>query len=141
LIAVVRSAGIRAPNFAFTIGTEKSAAATATAMIPIRPATKITEIERKTAMTNEHAAEKGGKPETKTVTIIVNGTEYEVTKGKITYEELLALIEAPELPENQRYQVMFSKGNGPKPTGTLMESESVVVKKEMEFDVTPANRS
>lgn len=92
-------------------------------------------------MTNEHAAEKGGKPDPKTVTIIVNGTEYEVAKGKITYEELLVLIEAPELPENQRYQVMYSKGNGPKPTGTLMEGESVEVKKEMEFDVTPANRS
>lgn len=92
-------------------------------------------------MTNEHAAEKGGKPDPKTVTIIVNGTGYEVAKGKITYEELLVLIEAPELPENQRYQVMYSKGNGPKPTGTLMEGESVEAKKEMEFDVTPANRS
>lgn len=92
-------------------------------------------------MTNEQAAEKGGKSNPKTVTIIVNGTEYEVPKGKITYEELLVLIEAPSLPEDQRYQVMYSKGNGPKPTGTLMEGESVEVKKEMEFDVTPANRS
>lgn len=92
-------------------------------------------------MTNEHAAEKGGKPDPKTVIIIVNGTEYEVPKGKITYEELLVLIEAPGLPEDQRYQVMYSKGNGPKPTGTLMEGESVEVKKEMEFDVTSANRS
>jgi len=92
-------------------------------------------------MTNEHTPEKGGKPEPKTVTIIVNGTAYDVAKGKITYEELLVLIEAPGLPENQRYQVMYSKGNGPKPTGTLMEGEAVEVKKEMEFDVTPANRS
>jgi len=92
-------------------------------------------------MTNEHAAEKGGKPDPKTVTIFVNGTEYEVAKGKISYEELLVLIDAPELPEIQRYQVMYSKGNSPKPTGTLMEGESVEVKKEMEFDVTPANRS
>lgn len=92
-------------------------------------------------MTNEHAAEKNGKPEPKTVIIVVNGTEYEVAKSKIAYEELLVLIEAPELPENQRYQVMYSKGNGPKPTGTLIEGESVEVKKEMEFDVTPANRS
>jgi hypothetical protein len=36
---------------------------------------------------------------------------------------------------------MYSKGNGPKPTGTLMEGEAVEVKNEMEFDVTPANRS
>jgi len=92
-------------------------------------------------MTNEHAAVNGGKPDPKTVTIIVNGASYEVPKGKITYEELLVLIEAPELPENQRYQVMYSKGNSPKPTGTLMEGEAVEVKKDMEFDVTPANRS
>ena len=92
-------------------------------------------------MPNEHAPEKGGKPEPKTVAIIVNGTEYEVAKGMIKYEDLLELIEAPELPENQRYQVMYSKGNGHKPTGTLIEGESVEVKKEMEFDVTPANRS
>ena len=92
-------------------------------------------------MPNEHAAEKDGKPERKTVIIIVNGTEYEVAKGRISYEDLLALIEAPELPENQRYQVMYSKGNSGKPTGSLIEGESVEVKKEMEFDVTPANRS
>ncbi|MBL0923440.1 MAG: multiubiquitin domain-containing protein [Sphingomonadaceae bacterium] len=92
-------------------------------------------------MPNEHESEKGEKPDTKTVTIFVNGTEYEVTKGKIKYEDLLVLIEAPELPENQRYQVMYSKGNSDKPTGTLIEGESVEVKKEMEFDVTPANRS
>ncbi len=92
-------------------------------------------------MSSEHTAEKGGKPEPKTVIIIVNGTEYEVAKGKIKYEDLLVLIEAPELPENQRYQVMYSKGNSGKPTGTLIEGESVEVKKEMEFDVTPANRS
>lgn len=92
-------------------------------------------------MPSVHAAENGEKPEPKAVTIIVNGTEYEVAKGKISYEDLLALIDAPELPENQRYQVMYSKGNRDKPTGTLIEGESVQVKKEMEFDVTPANRS
>ncbi len=77
----------------------------------------------------------------KLVPIFVNGTAYEVAKGKITYEQLLVLIGAPALPENQRYQVMYSKGFNDKPTGTLIEGESVEVKKEMEFDVTPANRS
>jgi hypothetical protein len=37
--------------------------------------------------------------------------------------------------------VQFSKGHNDKPTGTLIEGESVEVKKDMEFDVTPANRS
>ena len=86
-----------------------------------------------------HGGDHGGGP--KPVTIIVNGTAYDVPKERITYEELLALINAPALPEGQRYSVQYSKGNAAKPTGTLIEGESVEVKKDMEFDVTPANRS
>lgn len=82
---------------------------------------------------NDH----GPKP----VTIYVNGTAYEVAKERISYEALLHLIGAPALPESQRYSVQYSKGASGKPTGTLIEGESVEVKKEMEFDVTPANRS
>lgn len=84
------------------------------------------------------------KPEAigpKSVTIYVNGTPYKVLKERISYEELLELIDAPLLAENQRYSVMYSKGHSDKTTGTLIEGESVMVKKEMEFDVTPANRS
>jgi hypothetical protein len=77
----------------------------------------------------------------KSITIYVNGTPYEVLKEKISYEELLELIEAPALSESQRYSVMYSKGHSDKATGTLIEGESVMVKKEMEIDVTPANRS
>lgn len=75
------------------------------------------------------------------ITIYVNGTPYQVEKGKISYEQLLSLIGAPPLPDGQRYAVQFSKGHNEKPTGTLIEGESVEVKKDMEFDVTPANRS
>jgi hypothetical protein len=75
------------------------------------------------------------------VTIYVNGTPYQVDKGRISYEQLLALIKAPPLPDGQRYAAQFSKGHNDKPTGTLIEGESVEVKKDMEFDVTPANRS
>lgn len=85
-----------------------------------------------------HGGDHGGP---KPVTIYVNGTAYEVPKERISYEELLELIDAPALPEDQRYSVQYSKGNSDKPTGTLIEGESVQVKKEMEFDVTPANRS
>jgi hypothetical protein len=80
----------------------------------------------------------GGPPP---VTIIVNGTAYQVPKERISYEELLVLIQAPVLPPDKRYSVQFSKGQAGKPTGTLIEGESVQVKKDMEFDVTPANRS
>lgn len=83
----------------------------------------------------------GGNGGPKLVEIFVNGTAYDVAKERITYEGLLALIDAPALPEGQRYSVQYSKGNSGKPTGTLIEGESVQVKKDMEFDVTPANRS
>jgi Multiubiquitin len=79
--------------------------------------------------------------EPKAVTIYVNGTPYDVPKDRISYEELLKLIGAPALPEGQRYSVQYSKGHSGKPTGTLIEGETVQVKKDMEFDVTPANRS
>lgn len=85
----------------------------------------------------EDKNDKGPKP----VTIFVNGTEYELPKESISYEELLELIGAPALPEGQRYSVQYSKGQGKKPTGTLIEGETVQAKKGMEFDVTPANRS
>jgi hypothetical protein len=89
-------------------------------------------------MANENNPSEDGP---KLITIYVNGTPYEVNKGRISYEQLLALIKAPPLPEGQRYAVQFSKGHNDKPTGTLIEGESVEVKKDMEFDVTPANRS
>lgn len=94
-------------------------------------------------MASEHdnSGQEGGNDGPKPVTIYVNGTLYEVPKGKISYEGLLSLINAPALPPDKRYSVQYSKGNAPKPTGTLIEGESVEVKKDMEFDVTPANRS
>lgn len=81
----------------------------------------------------------GGGP--KPVRIFVNGTAYEVEKERISYEDLLVLIEAPPLPPEKRYSIQYSKGPKDKPTGTLIEGQSVEVKKDMEFDVTPANRS
>lgn len=84
-----------------------------------------------------HGGDKGPQP----ITIYVNGTAYEVPKERISYEELLVLIGAPALPDGQRYSVQYSKGQSNKPTGTLIEGETVQVKKDMEFDVTPANRS
>lgn len=83
----------------------------------------------------------GGNGDDKTVTVYVNGTAYATDKGQLTYEQLLDLISAAPLPDGQRYSVQYSKGHKDKPTGTLIEGGSVKVKKDMEFDVTPANRS
>jgi hypothetical protein len=75
------------------------------------------------------------------VAIVINGTHYDVPKGNISYEQLLIVINAPALPEDKRYSVQYSNGPEDKPLGTLIEGGSVKVKKGMEFDVTPANRS
>lgn len=91
-------------------------------------------------MTPNDNAEHGGDHGPAPITIYVNGTPYEVPKERISYEDLLLLIGAAALPEGKRYSVQYSKGNSGKPTGTLIEEESVQVKKDMEFDVTPANR-
>lgn len=92
-------------------------------------------------MVNQDLGQAGTSGDAKVVTIYVNGTAYQVEKGHISYEGLLALIGAPPLPDGQRYSVQYSKGSSDKPTGTLLEGQSVEVKKDMEFDVTPANRS
>jgi hypothetical protein len=90
---------------------------------------------------SDNTGKGGGNDDVKLVEIYVNGTAYRVPKGRISYEALLVLIKAPVLPEGQRYSVQYSKGQSGKPTGTLIEGDSVEVKKDMEFDVTPANRS
>src|ERR1700750_1599501 len=71
-------------------------------------------------MANDNPGHGGGNPGQgggpAPVTIYVNGTPYEVAKERISYEELLALINAPALPEDKRYSVQYSKGHSGKPT-------------------------
>ena len=101
---------------------------------------ELAEVEREEARELLEEAHRLAKHEKET-TIFVNGTEYKVEKRKISYEGLLKLIEAPPLPKDKRYLVQYSKGPKDKPTGTLIEGQSVELKNHMEFDVTPTNRS
>jgi hypothetical protein len=79
----------------------------------------------------------------KTVTIIVNGRPKTVPKSEeITFEQVVALaFPNPPTGDGVQFTVQYTRGEGHKPAGTLVEGQSVKVKEGMEFDVTPTNRS
>ena len=78
----------------------------------------------------------------KTVTIVVNGTEHEVEKDHISFQEVVHLAyDEPPYGENTLFSVTYRRGNGNKPGGTLTPGECVKVKKGMIFDVTATDKS
>ena len=79
----------------------------------------------------------------KTVTIFVNGRENTVPKGKISYDEVVALAYPNPDFDNNTYKVTyFREEHGQKPhEGTLTKGESVEVKDGMVFTVIRAVRS
>ncbi len=83
------------------------------------------------------------KQEEKTVTIIVNGRERSWPKNaEISYEEVVRLaFENPPTGDDIQITVQYTRGEGHKPSGTLVEGQSVKVKDGMVFDVTATNRS
>jgi len=60
----------------------------------------------------------------------------------ITFDQVVALaFPNPPTGDGVQFTVQFTRGEGNKPTGTLVEGQSVKVKDGMEFDVTSTNRS
>jgi len=80
--------------------------------------------------------------EKKTVTIIVEGTPHEWTKGEISYAELVTL-EVPDYSIHPEitYSVMYKRGHGNKPEGILSPGASVKVKEGMIFNVSETGQS
>ena len=78
----------------------------------------------------------------KTVTIVVNGRAKAVPKDELTYEDLVRLaFENPPTGQDVQFTVQYTRGQGSKPAGVLVEGGSVKAKEGMEFDVTATNRS
>ena len=78
----------------------------------------------------------------KTVTIIVNATPYEWAKNEITYKELVELAYPGEVVnENSTFKVSYRKKNDSVSTPLVYGSKPVKVKKDMIFNVAPANRA
>lgn len=78
----------------------------------------------------------------KKVTIIVNGTPFEVEKEEMDYNEIvtLAFPDFPLHPE-RLYSVTYKKGHGEKPEGILSPGGSVKVKNDMTFNVKHTGQS
>lgn len=78
----------------------------------------------------------------RSTTIVVNGREKTVTSKEISFEELLELaFENPPTGDNWFFTVVYRRGEGNKPSGTLAPGESVKVKDGMIFDVTATDKS
>jgi hypothetical protein len=76
------------------------------------------------------------------ITIIVNTRPHEVTKEKISFEEVVALAFG-DVPagDNVAFSVTYRRGTGEKPSGSLVEGASVKVKDGMIFNVTKTDKS
>ena len=86
--------------------------------------------------------ENQGKEHNKQVTIIVNARTETVLKDDISYTEVIALaFPNPPTGDNVSFTVMYRRGHGNKPEGTLVQGQTVKVKEGMIFDVSPNNKS
>ena len=85
----------------------------------------------------------GHEEKEKQVTIVVNGRQKRWPKNDdISFDEVVRLaFDNPPTGDDVQFTVQFTRGNGNKPSGTLLEGQSVKVKDGMIFDVTPTNRS
>ena len=76
------------------------------------------------------------------VTIVVNGRTKPWSDKDITFAQVVALAFEP-VPSgpNVEITVAYRRGEGNKPTGTLIPGESVKVKDGMVFDVSATDKS
>jgi len=91
-------------------------------------------------MNNVQEVEQEQEAQKKQVTIIVNTRKHTVPKGKICFEQVVALSGLPG-GENVTFTVSYRKGEGHKPDGNLVEGECVEAKEGMIFNVTRTNKS
>ncbi len=94
-------------------------------------------------MSNEPNTHGSPEHDERTVTIIVNGQEKHVEKGKIAYETVVNLAYDGNPPSSQEYDftVTYRRGQAPHDQGELDPGESVTVVQKMIFNVTPTKKS
>lgn len=76
------------------------------------------------------------------VTIIVDGTPHEVEKERISFSEVVTLA-YPDYPQHPEiiYSVTYKRGPGSNHEGILAQGGSVMVKKNMVFNVSRTGQS
>lgn len=76
------------------------------------------------------------------VTITVNTKPFEVAKEEISFAEVVALaFGSVPAGENVAFTVTYRRGQGNKPSGSLVEGASVRTKDGMIFNVTKTDKS
>lgn len=77
------------------------------------------------------------------ITIIVNGREKTVTKGELSFDEVVKLaFDNPPYGDNTLFTITYRKGgNEHRPEGHLIEGGTVKVKKGTIFNVTATDKS
>jgi hypothetical protein len=74
--------------------------------------------------------------------IVVNGQKKEFAGEEISYRQVVELaFENPWGNPNVIYTVTYTRGHDDKPQGTLVDGQSVKVKKGMVFNVTRTDKS
>ncbi len=75
-------------------------------------------------------------------TIVVNGREKTVTGKELSFAQLVALaFDTPPTGDNIIFTITYRRGQGEKPEGSLVEGETVKIKKGMIFNVTATDKS
>lgn len=89
---------------------------------------------------NEHSDQAHGQ--NKTITIIVNGRQKEVTGRELSFLEIVRLAYADAtINDTTIYTVTFKRGEGSKPEGTLVNGETLKLKEGMIVNVTATDKS
>ena len=74
-------------------------------------------------------------------TIIVNGRKVALTAEKLSFDEVVRLaFPNPPTGQNIVFTVTYSKGEGNK-AGTLVAGQTIKIKDDMIFNVTPTDKS
>lgn len=81
-----------------------------------------------------------GKPN-KTVAIFVNQDEHDVTKEKISYDEVVAFYLNDGGSQSNEYLVKYSRGHSANVSGTLAPGHEVMVQDGMRFRVSGTGES
>lgn len=79
----------------------------------------------------------------KIITIVVNGTPFDVPKKEvITYVEV-ATLAYPDFAQNpaMTYSITYTRGHNDRPEGILDKGDQIKVKKDMQFRVNRTGQS
>jgi|SRR6516165_9477991 hypothetical protein len=89
-----------------------------------------------------HDLEEAEHDKRRIVDLIINTRAKPWSETTINYDQVVALAALP-LPQGQNpgFTIIYEDGPGKNPSGTLIAGQSVHVKNEMVFHVTPTNRS